>query len=289
MGDQVKRLAGISIAAAVLAVATGYTGASADDDCEKLVVYGYCGEHWRRSRLPVRFKLDASSIPGGVGLSSFNVSNAIASAVGEWERYWAVHGSGSTGGCLGGIDVQGLCYAGTANGAGYGRDGINSISFGDLNSSAQACSAGHAAAVAVACYWYEGSSGPKARRIDEVDIVLNRTNFCGDTGSPPRCWKVAIDQDELFGEIEGALAGSTLFSRDQWFDVQSVITHEVGHALGLTDIGNPSAPFPADLADAPRYTQTMYRWYYRRSTNKRSLDYGDVLGIGRVQVVTAQD
>jgi len=163
-----------------------------------------------------------------------------------------------------------LCYGGATTAiAGY-ADGVNAIGWGDPS----LCDGSHADRVAVACLWYEGTSGSARHRIKEVDIII----------SPQKTWRIA--DDVLMGELK---ATAPFINSATWYDVESVMTHELGHALGLEDIGNASRAWPADITDAARHDQTMYRWYVPGSVNKRSLGAGDIAGLQLIAMDTAND
>lgn len=209
-------------------------------DPADLLLFAVCREY--PIETPVRFVADASQSP----VSEAGFRAAVAGAVAAWNGAWPLAGPL-------------LSLANGSTNPGFGRDGTNSIGWGNP------AKCGAPGAVAVACLWYEGNGGAARHKIVETDIILNRQ----DT------WRIAEGMDLLEGEVYGALGQSPA----EWLDVQSVLTHELGHAIGLDDIGNPDVSFPSTLADAGKHLQTMYRWYYRGTTNKRSLDIGDRLGV----------
>lgn len=238
------------------------TRAAALPGCDTQTTWQYCGAHWRASSLPVRFRVNASGAPAG--LSAAVVGSAIAGAANAWNLAWPrVFGADTDPSPV-------LRNAGTTS-SGFGRDGQNTISFGDTS----AC--GDADALAVACIWYAGASGAPASRIAEVDIVIN----------PDVNWKQASAQQSVAGEAAGVTpyAGCS----KPWQDVQSTLAHELGHALGLKHVGDAAAWFPADGRDVTSFTQTMYRWDYPCATNKRTLDSGDIAGLQEVARATYSD
>lgn len=237
-------------AATIFAGVIGVSGSASAAHCNDYppeAVFLYCGEHIAR---PLTFKVN----PSGSGVSSGLVQGVTRDAIAQWKLFWPLAVNSSE--CLP------LCYGGTTT-TGFGEDGKSTILWGDPGR----CGGGHSGGIGVACLWYEGSQGAPRHRIKEVDIILNKNVE----------WKQATGADLAIGEAEGTTAG--LVPSDGWYDVQSTLTHELGHALGLEDIGNLADRFAYDLTDAPKYSQTMYRWYYPRSTDKRTLNYGDVAGL----------
>jgi hypothetical protein len=109
--------------------------------------------------------------------------------------------------------------------------------------------------------------------INDVDVVMNSDlRWSNQTVSAA-------------GEVSGALGGLCPLPTfcPGVFDLQSILTHEFGHILGLDDL-NPGAAscFSSDLEDIPDYTETMYACYFPGSTSKRTLEAGDVAGLNRV-------
>lgn len=268
------RTAPAAVVAAVVMLVTGGAVAKAPEpSCVEGISFRYCGDHVPAAKLPLRFKVNIATAPASLrDHPDFGdeVRPAIAAATAEWNRYWPILDKS--------VGCAGLCEAGITS-AGFGRDGQNTILWG----SPASCSGGTADTAAIACLFYEGTSGAAARRIVEVDIVLNENKSWrypharfheGQNG-------LVLDnpQDAVIGEAAGAFPSPILGGSGAWHDLQSVLTHELGHALGLEDIGNTSQEWPAALSDSAIYTETMYRWYYPRTTNKRSLGAGDIAGL----------
>lgn len=237
----VAGLAVLALAAAPTAVLGSATGAvKASHECTPDtpgLLFRTCREY--PASVPMSFLADTS----GSKVANADFLAAVEGSLEAWNMAWP-YGNAFT-------------YGGTTS-SGFGRDGKNTISWGNPNS------CGIPGAAAVACIWFEGSSGRAAHTIVEVDIVLNKTET----------WKQASGVEALAGEASGTIGTATA----AWLDVQSVITHELGHALGLDDIGNQTTSWPFALSDAGRHTQTMYRWTYRGSTHMRTLDAGDIAG-----------
>ncbi len=257
----------------VLAAAIGVSGAGASHSCsEHELGWSYCGLHVRADALPLTFRVNTDSRPAGLG--SRGVLRAVESAVAEWNAHWPA-ATGRSG-------CELLCVDGVTQATGAKRDGVNTISWAPFG----ACGDGHADGVAVACLWFEGSEGAAKHRIAEVDIILNPTRAWYQPGGA----RAALgDVAGLYPELADTSAYNELANGQGKYDLQSALTHELGHAVGLEDIGSET-PWPGSLiSDATEYRQTMYRWYYRGTTNKRSLAEGDIAGLWRVAMDTTGD
>jgi hypothetical protein len=218
--------------------------------CRDYIAWMDCGRYVRASRLPLRFAYNPAGSPSGIGMP-----DAIRGAAGAWNVLWP-----ST--------QPPLTYAGGTT-AIAGRDGVNVVAFG----SPSWCGGG-GDAVAIACIWFEGTTGERSNQIAEVDVLLN----------PAKTWRDPTAADLILGEVLGPQvfwAEPDPLGTGRWYDAQSVLTHELGHALGLSDIGTPGAPFPETAADAPKWPQTMYEYVYPRSTDKRTPHGGDVAALAR--------
>lgn len=108
--------------------------------------------------------------------------------------------------------------------------------------------------------------------IIRVDIVVN------DAVS----WRTAGGSDLFTGEEAGvaasACAGPTCKS---WYDLQDLLTHELGHFVGLEDVGDQSACL-ADISESLDFSETMYGCFWPGDTSKRTLSWGDVAGLMRL-------
>lgn len=273
-----KRYATLAVMGAILASVIGVSGATASHNCTPGTrSFAYCGQYPAFNRLPLDFRVNLASRPSN--LSAAEVSAAVGGAIQEWNSHWPPPS--------GEIACPALCLEGTTTRSGVDlTDQQNTISWSyDFGP----CGGISHGGVAVACVLYGGANG---HRIMQVDIVMNpdlawyQPRLVGGPPSDPG--RVGA------GEVAGAYP--ELGDSDTWdfigsgrgrYDVQSVITHELGHALGLLDIGHPSVPWPASLGDSDSYQQTMYRWYHRGTTNKRTLHDGDVAGLLRVAIDVA--
>jgi hypothetical protein len=110
------------------------------------------------------------------------------------------------------------------------RDGENIVGFAN----------GAAGALGVTRFWIDTSTDT----VEEFDILLN-LNFP---------WSTALN-----GAVNGCsgTAGA--------FDVQAVLTHELGHPVGLEHVTNDA--------------QTMFGFVATGETRKRSLEAGDLAGV----------
>jgi len=261
----------MAMIAAVAAAVIGVVEVQSAPRCTDAVSFRYCGEHL--SRLPLTVRLNNAGKPSTLGGNS--VAAATRDAIDVWNRAWPkvlLTGNGlrvEAGSC------SPLCYGGTTTTAVAGvMDTVSTIGWGDPSD----CDGSHAERVAVACLWYEDAAKTK---IKEVDIILNVS----------KAWRLTDPMGELvLGEVQGSVPVRDVLLEDaNWYDVQAALTHELGHALGLEDIGDEVRKWPGNFEDALKHTQTMYRWYMQGSTNKRTLGEGDVIGLSMAAMDTAKD
>lgn len=224
--------------------------------------YEYCGV---RPDLPVSFWVNTSGLPSGLSADVWIA--AVVDAMAEWNRHWPTHTTpeAQTADRARDRGCPVFCFAGTTSRRGARRDGFNTISW----STEFGCGsrAGHPA---VACLHLAGEHG-----IAEADIVMD----------PKRAWlqpgPLQSPEGLVIGELDPNIS-QVLGVRPAWLDVQSIVTHELGHVVGLEDIGDPDTPWWGTGGDAHRAQQTMYTWYYPGTTNKRTLADGDIAGLMRV-------
>jgi hypothetical protein len=278
-----SRLAALVVAAAFVAGAAGVPGAHAnhrcDVDTDPGLAYGYCGEHVRLSELPLHFRVNKNVKPSNI--SDLQLADAVNSAMLEWNRHWPV----ATANICGTV----LCNDGWTSKDVAEKDGTNAIFFSTTTSFPD-CSLKHLGAVGVACVFYEGTSGAARHRIAEIDIALSM----GETWYQPSLVNqpAQVAAGDVAGDVYPDLGKQPQYNAvgqgKGKLDLQSVLTHELGHALGLEDIGSTEAQWPNRAEDAVNYRQTMYRYYYEGTTNKRTLAEGDIAGLQRIatEVVT---
>lgn len=218
--------------------------------------YLYCGTHWPLTKLPILFTLVTDGMPSslrpimGMGSSQFRM--AAEQAASAWNRLSRITGRGPKGSCPAAtlVCIDSVSTTGTVNPAGGG----NIIRWDHLGQTGQ-----------IGTAYVSSSSG----HITDVDIVLN-SDYTWYWGDP---------QTLATGTATGAVAFFCAVCPDQK-DVQSILTHEIGHALGLLH-PNPGSPstWPEDPQDAADYNLVMYQRYYPNNATQRQLQWGDIAGL----------
>jgi len=114
-------------------------------------------------------------------------------------------------------------------------------------------------AIAVCIVYYINAGPPSQRQILEFDLVFDADLIFVDASG--------VEYDFSWGNADpdGDGIGDTGI-----MDLQNIATHELGHALGLADLYDTTAPVPE---------QTMYGYASTGETKKRSLEAGDKAGI----------
>lgn len=225
--------------------------------------YTFCGIHWKLSNLPIKFHLNNSGFPAGISGPTF--LRAAESAAGAWDLVAQSKGTKSWPSDPECQSANIVCIE-TQMSAMHvpAVDGKNIIRWANM---------GPAAARAVASVSYDSGTG----RMTDVDITLNSA----------RTW--FVDGVDL---AAGLAAGGVAFvcGCGDRYDVQSILTHEIGHALGLQHV-NPGSPqiWPSDPADAPDYNMVMYERYYPSNATQRVLGWGDIAGLRAAVAKSASD
>lgn len=283
---------------AMLALPIAGLAARADVDCTLGHGWKWCGDHWRRTKLPVKVYANLGSAPPSV---SAVFDSAVRAAVSEWERAASGWPAGPATGCPPGTKL--MCYV-AVTAAGDQDDGKNTVLFGSSLSNPRNLAETHVryeCSPPSFCQW----------RIKDADIVLNSS-----LGSltPPSSWHQATGTEAAVGEAKGALGPYCLYVSPvsstlcpDWYDLQSVLVHELGHlGVGLDDLGvevdvsqlgTPAcfgegtnlAALKNDLADAVDILETMFGCHWKGTTNKRSLEAGDRGGLARVMLASYQE
>ncbi|MGB9594072.1 MAG: hypothetical protein ACPL7R_08035 [Anaerolineae bacterium] len=116
----------------------------------------------------------------------------------------------------------------------YKRDGVNLVAWGQVSASG---------AIAVTYTWYNSSTGEAV----EQDVIMN----------------VKLPWKQTYASNPDATCGD-LYA----YDVQNILTHEVGHWVGLDDLYNSA---DQDL--------TMYGYGDKGELKKVTLGLGDIAGM----------
>lgn len=222
-------------------------------------LYKYCGVHWDDAKLPITV----------VGLPSW--ATPIRAALETWESA----SPGSEKACpLGGGTAKVFCYASSGTNA-VGR---TALTFWNPPSP-RPCTGGPTNWIALTC-----SAAPDSNRhIVDADVWFN--------GTKPWAHLAADLNSDMRGLFGNSPARCTYFPPcPTQYDLQSVLTHELGHVLGLGDlygvpgfyVGEGCPGFVDDLSAGVNYRQTMYGCFVVGTTDRRSLDEGDLAGIERI-------
>ncbi|MCZ2110215.1 MAG: matrixin family metalloprotease [Dehalococcoidia bacterium] len=188
----------------------------------------------------------ASRFPGAVQLSQGAFSAAYVTSGFKWasgQATWAYNGAGAPAGVAG---TALMAIQASANAWGQTGASFKFMGGGTSAASPGACSGGGTdgqnvvgwapqgagSVLAVTCSWFGGSAGGGFSAAAEFDMAID-PKWSWSTGSPIN------------------------------IDLQSVVTHEFGHALGLNHSGDSSA--------------VMY-FSYPAGTNKRMLTGDDIAG-----------
>jgi hypothetical protein len=124
-----------------------------------------------------------------------------------------------------------VSYSASYNNGAY--DGDNTLSFGSVS---------EPGAIAVTTVWGYFGGPPRFRELLEWDMLLDDGFDWGNSDVEP-----------------------------QKMDVQNIITHELGHAVGM-----------GDLYEAGCAEETMYGYSTEGDTEKRDLNSGDIEGINKL-------
>jgi hypothetical protein len=243
--------------------------------CQVRQGFNWCDEHWRWEDLPIAVFVNTSGLPAGVTAAEFIA--AVRGAIDAWELPAKLLPLTPSGGdCPSGTRV--LCYKGTTT-AGQAVDGKTVVMFGAVAGSS----------IGEARWCFIGTNCAGSKQFRDVDVILKSTGTSWHQASPA---EVAV------GELGGPFGPyrCNLITCPGWYDVQSIVTHELGHVLGLGEAEGQfdgCAPgigeWASDLTDIVNFTQTMYPCHWKGLTNRRTIDVGDLAGLVAVYLGSLSD